>query len=399
MSDNKPLILCVEDEERWRRRFQQYLKTDYDLAFASTLDEAEQFLATNTPNLALVDISLVPDGPENRDGFVFLDRLLDTSVLGNFPIIVVTAYGTLPEAVTAFTHYRVRHFFSKGSLDPEEFRETVAKHVLRRETGAARALIIEDEPRWQKRLSLLLEKEGCIVDVAATYAEASQKILSKMQSEPYHVVTMDLRLNDETENQDGFELLESLHYFERPLPSIVVSAYGTPEQISRAYRDLDVRDYIFKGSFEPELFRARVREIIDSEFYVIAAIEDGDIQNGLDVDNQYTLTIRTQQSVPLRRPLIGELRALSRARTNSDWEIGVAVSSPSLKMQILPRPQQQLIVHPDFFSETLVYKLTPFQVGRGTIEIEFQRPARYVSNLSFEIVVYDKDQILNRLSV
>ena len=96
MRAKQPHILLVEDEsahtELIARAFENNRK-QFRLAVAANLKEANSFLATSTPDLAIVDF-LLPDGKGT-------DLLLSEKDLSPFPIVMMTAYGDENLAVEA----------------------------------------------------------------------------------------------------------------------------------------------------------------------------------------------------------------------------------------------------------------------------------------------------------
>ena len=112
-------ILIVEDELDHAELLQRALQRadqKFQVTCLGRLDEAERFLATTLPNLALVDFRL-PDGQGNS----FVE-----AAAGRFPVILLTAFGNERTAVDAI---------KSGALDyvvksPEMFAD--AAHLVER---------------------------------------------------------------------------------------------------------------------------------------------------------------------------------------------------------------------------------------------------------------------------
>lgn len=91
-------ILIVDDIEDYLGSLENALKGDFEIIKARSLSEAKEKM-TNSIKLALVDIRLKEDDPENRDGLIFLEW-----VKMNFPgikVIIMSAYREFDRAVEA----------------------------------------------------------------------------------------------------------------------------------------------------------------------------------------------------------------------------------------------------------------------------------------------------------
>jgi DNA-binding response OmpR family regulator len=91
-----------------------------------------------------------------------------------------------------------------------------------------RILLVEDERELREVLALGLRREGCIVDVAATVAEAQQVI----QAEPYALVIADWMLPD----GNGIDLADRA--LEHHAKTLIISGYlfGLPAGAARRHR-------------------------------------------------------------------------------------------------------------------------------------------------------------------
>ncbi len=83
-------------------------------------------------------------------------------------------------------------------------------------------------------------------------------------------------IDDDPNNKDGLELLPELH--KRGLSDafkiIILSAYGTKEQMRLAFKDYKVTDFLSKDDFTRKLFLESVQQ---------AFTKDGDINLALDI--------------------------------------------------------------------------------------------------------------------
>ncbi len=91
-------ILIVDDIEEYLRSLENALKNDFEIIRAMSLVEAKEKMSESI-KVALVDIRLKEDDPNNRDGLVFLEW-----VKMNFPktkVIIMSAYKEFDLAVEA----------------------------------------------------------------------------------------------------------------------------------------------------------------------------------------------------------------------------------------------------------------------------------------------------------
>ena len=89
-----------------------------------------------------------------------------------------------------------------------------------------RLLIIDDEAAIRESLQLLLEMEGFAVATASDGAEG----LRSMEESVYDLVLLDLALP----GQSGFEILQAIRARHSNLPVIMITAYGTVQNVVEA---------------------------------------------------------------------------------------------------------------------------------------------------------------------
>ena len=93
-----------------------------------------------------------------------------------------------------------------------------------------RILIVEDQQRWRKVLVRTLSRRGFEVETAATIEEAR----ARLEDSFYHLLVLDIRMNEaDTGNTDGMSFLRELHEqgMDEPMMLVMLSAYGTPDQM------------------------------------------------------------------------------------------------------------------------------------------------------------------------
>ena len=124
-------------------------------------------------------------------------------------------------------------------------------------------LIVEDEQDWRTLLSENLDP--CDVTFAENYAKA----INVIKASSFDAIILDLRLEDrDDENFQGMELLALLREKEKEKDwntnVIIVSAYGTPQQVREGFKIHCLFDYILKQKFDKREYREIVRQAISN---------------------------------------------------------------------------------------------------------------------------------------
>ncbi len=116
--------LVVEDDRAWQEILGELL-ADMGLAVDSALthDDAVVHLRTKAHRLAVVDLSLRPDSPQNQEGLRVLEavRRCDPGCAA----ILLTGYATVELAVSALTEFGAYTCLRKETFRRAEFREVV----------------------------------------------------------------------------------------------------------------------------------------------------------------------------------------------------------------------------------------------------------------------------------
>lgn len=133
-------------------------------------------------------------------------------------------------------------------------------------------LLIDDLDEWRETLSRLLRREGFQVDTAGGRKEALERLDERM----YHLVILDIRLAylDES-NVEGMTILDEIdeRYGQDAIEKIMISAYGTKEQMREAFRKHDVFDFILKDAFTPDEFLDSARQAFAEKVRTNSALE------------------------------------------------------------------------------------------------------------------------------
>ncbi len=116
-------------------------------------------------------------------------------------------------------------------------------------------LIVDDEPKLARSLSLLLQRSDYRVNTAPDAASA----LQLLQAGAYDLVFLDIRLPD----QSGIQLLPQIHGLYPDMPVVILTAHATLETAIGAVR-AGARDYLLKP-INPEDILARTKKILDEQ--------------------------------------------------------------------------------------------------------------------------------------
>ncbi len=118
-----------------------------------------------------------------------------------------------------------------------------------------RILVVDDKPNWREELLETLERHGYEADAATTGRET----LKKLHQSLYHMLILDIRLNEnesnnEEPNIDGITILDELDRqgLSEATKVIMLSAYGTKELMRTAFSRYKVADFLAKGDFNNE---------------------------------------------------------------------------------------------------------------------------------------------------
>lgn len=137
-----------------------------------------------------------------------------------------------------------------------------------------RILIMDDSEAWCDMLKIALEPARYHVDVAGTVAET----LEKLDKSFYHVLTLDINMEDDAPDPDNVEGMELLPQLQKMgitsmTKIIMISGYGTMPLMREAFADYGVRDFLDKHEFDNVEFLERVDNIFDNELKINFGLE------------------------------------------------------------------------------------------------------------------------------
>jgi CheY-like chemotaxis protein len=136
-------------------------------------------------------------------------------------------------------------------------------------TRTGRILVLDDESRWREGISSILREVGFSVETAGSTAMAEEKLAGSF----YHLAILDISMVPGDKRDDtGLVLLGKLGEVNLldAMQIIVLSHYGTPEQMRTAFKKHKVADFQSKDVFheDPAAFVAQVRETFDTKVRV-----------------------------------------------------------------------------------------------------------------------------------
>lgn len=123
------IVLIVDDVPEYLDTIELNLPNGRRALWAISLAEARALVDSEQPSVAVVDVRLREDDPENRDGLEFLKWVQQRHP--EVTVIMISAYQEFEfkaESLALGTE-----FFLKKPIQPKEFRETVVK-VLEQNT-------------------------------------------------------------------------------------------------------------------------------------------------------------------------------------------------------------------------------------------------------------------------
>ncbi len=115
--------LVVDDIPEYVDTIEAYIEDSFDVLKAGSLDEAKKILTDNRIDLAIIDIRLDEDDPENREGLELLTWLKER--VPDVKVIVMSAYREFDFAVEALN--AGADYFMRKPLDPDELSSTIQK--------------------------------------------------------------------------------------------------------------------------------------------------------------------------------------------------------------------------------------------------------------------------------
>lgn len=212
MANNK--ILVVDDEEGIRNQLKWTFSKDYDVFLARDVDSAKNIVASESPDLVMLDISLTPDVGTETEGISLLQYILGLD--NTIKVIMITGNDTRENALKCVA-IGAYDFYSKP-INLDEVKISIK-----------RALYIQS-----------LERENQLLRDSLDVVYESRDIISdcKQMDEVLEIVrrvsTTDVTVLIQGESGTGKELIaRAIHYnsFRKDKPFIPINCGAIPENL------------------------------------------------------------------------------------------------------------------------------------------------------------------------
>jgi len=206
-SQEKPLILVVDDEATARELLTNYLSPDYRIVTAESAGEAVSRAQQLRPDAITLDLSM-PGG----SGFEVLATLRSTPETAGIPIIVVSV---VDQEKVGFalgaTDYLVK------PIRKQLLMETIRKYVPVQGLDDSEILLVDDDAKTLEMLEETLRSAGYETQSVQSGARALEVLSSKIVS----AVLLDLQMP----GMDGFEFIRHVRAQEtlKDLPILIMT--------------------------------------------------------------------------------------------------------------------------------------------------------------------------------
>ena len=119
----------------------------------------------------------------------------------------------------------------------------------------AKILVVDDEAKMRRVLQMMLEENGCQVDLA----EGAEKALSRMKEVTFSLIITDMKMP----GMSGLQLLKEIKKLDEGIPVVVMTAYGTIPTAIEAMK-AGAHDYVLKP-FDMEEMKTVVEKALERE--------------------------------------------------------------------------------------------------------------------------------------
>lgn len=273
-------ILVVEDRDDWRGIICSAIEIEGRLPQAvGSYEAATQALQSKTFDLAVVDPVLDRDNRFNRDGLSVIQKIIDMQP--TMPVIILT--GSLTHDLAASLEHLCPDMpiLFKESWDIGEFNDLMRKLIgeqwRRKSTeqqqerkastktailptlpeahamvGRPRVLLVENREDWQNIVAITLNEAGYFWRVAKNAQEA----LQELEKEVFHLVILDLKLQQNElplRSNEGWLLLDYLVQERYKTKVIILSGKASPSDVADLLTQYPIIGFIEKQNYRPQV--------------------------------------------------------------------------------------------------------------------------------------------------
>ena len=282
-------ILVVEDRADWQNIICQAIAEKGHMVHSATsYQEAVAVLTAHKFDLAVVDPVLDMGNRFNRDGLSVIQKIGE--IQPGLPIMVIT--GSLTHDLKASLQhlYPGAPVLFKESWDATEFSHLVDQLMGLSETpetadaepietaanaapaltpqpnwivGRPRVLLVENREDWQQIVTAVLEEAGCFWRLARTAQEA----LHEMEQESFHLIILDLKLQQHVlplRSTEGWLLLDHLVETQPKTKIVVLSGKATPGDVADLLTHYPIITFIEKRGFTPQALREALAQAVQA---------------------------------------------------------------------------------------------------------------------------------------
>lgn len=283
-------ILVVEDRADWQDIICQAIAEKGHITYSATsYQEAVDMLAAHPFDLAVVDPVLDASNRFNRDGLSVIQKIGELQP--GLPIMVIT--GSLTHDLKASLQhlYPGAPVLFKERWDAAEFSDVVdqlmgvsaGREVVNgaapadsmtdlapaleapasQVAGHTRVLVVENREDWQQIVTAVLAEAGCFWRVAGTAQEA----LREMEQESFHLIILDLKLQQPTlplRSTEGWLLLDHLVETQPASKIVILSGKAGPGDVADLLTHYPIITFIEKQSFTPQALLAALAQAVQT---------------------------------------------------------------------------------------------------------------------------------------
>ena len=285
----KSTVLIVEDREDWQSIVCSAVEAEgFTPVSANSYTNAMEALNGDSFELAIIDPVLDRDNRFNRDGLSVVQKICE--VQPEMPVMIIT--GSLTDDLNASLQRLCPDMpiVSKERWDPTQFSQLMQSLIgskrkrsqdgqagklqrraksdtvilptvptARSMMGRPRVLLVENRKDWQNIVASNLEENGYYWRVANNAQEA----LQELEQENFHLVILDLKLQQNElplRSNEGWLLLDYLVQ-ERPKTKIVVlSGKASPSDVADLLTHYPIIGFIEKQNYSPDVIKKAVEQ-------------------------------------------------------------------------------------------------------------------------------------------
>lgn len=280
-------ILVVEDREDWQDIVCNAVQSEGVLPYAaSSYESALAALQTRQFDLAIVDPVLDRENRFNRDGLSVIQKICELQP--DLPVMILTGSLTHDLAASLERLCPGAPVLSKESWNPAEFGSLMHKLIGERAAARARAqrrinnttvlpvspqahpalgrprvLLVENREDWQNIVGSTLNE----ADYFWRVARNAQEALREMEKENFHLIILDLKLQQNElplRSNEGWLLLDYLVQ-ERPKTKVVIlSGKATPSDVADLLTQYPIIGFIEKQHYKPQIIKDAVAQAMQA---------------------------------------------------------------------------------------------------------------------------------------